>query len=122
MGCKESSFDRVCQNIKDMVDIKKQKKLDVTIGMQMVFMPEDSDQVVPLAKLGKELRPDYAVIKHCSDTEDSKLGVRYQDYAKHYKLLEEAESYSDKDYKVVIKWSKIKDEGIRKYQRCFGFS
>tara|TARA_Y100000996_G_C22549191_1_gene653077 strand:+ start:343 stop:1467 length:1125 start_codon:yes stop_codon:yes gene_type:complete len=120
MGCKESSFDRVCQNIKDMVDIKKQKKLDVTIGMQMVFMPEDSDQVVPLAKLGKELRPDYAVIKHCSDTEDSKLGVRYQDYAKHYKLLEEAESYSDKDYKVVIKWSKIKDEGIRKYQRCFG--
>ena len=120
MGCKESSFDRVCQNIKDMVDIKKQKKLDVTIGMQMVFMPEDSDQVVPLAKLGKELRPDYAVIKHCSDTEYSKLGVRYQDYAKHYKLLEEAESYSDKDYKVVIKWSKIKDEGIRKYQRCFG--
>lgn len=120
MGCKESSFDRVCQNIRDMVDIKKQKKLDVTIGMQMVFMPEDSDQVVPLAKLGKELRPDYAVIKHCSDTEDSKLGVRYQDYAKHYKLLEEAESYSDKDYKVVIKWSKIKDEGIRKYQRCFG--
>ena len=83
-------------------------------------MPEVSDQVVPLAKLGKELRPDYAVIKHCSDTEDSKLGVRYQDYAKHYKLLEEAESYSDKDYKVVIKWSKIKDEGIRKYQRCFG--
>ena len=49
----QSSFDRVYQNIKDMVDIKKQKKLDVTIGMQMVFMPEDSDQVVPLAKLGK---------------------------------------------------------------------
>ncbi len=120
MGCKESSFDRVCQNIKDMVEIKKQKKLDVTIGMQMVFMPEDSDQVVPLAKLGKELRPDYAVIKHCSDTEDAKLGVNYQDYAKHYNLLEEAESYSDKDYKVVVKWSKIKDEGIRKYQRCFG--
>ena len=120
MGCKESSFDRVCQNIKDMVEIKKQKKLDVTIGMQMVFMPEDADQVVPLAKLGKELRPDYAVIKHCSDTEDSKLGVKYQDYAQHYKLLEQAESYSDKDYKVVVKWSKIKDEGTRKYQRCFG--
>ncbi len=120
MGCKESNFDRVCQNIQDMVEIKKQKKLDVTIGMQMVFMPEDSDQVVPLAKLGKKLRPDYAVIKHCSDTEDSKLGINYKEYDKHHKLLKQAESYSDKDYKVVVKWSKIKDEGIRKYQRCFG--
>ena len=120
MGVKESSYDRVCQNIRDMVEIKKKNSLKVTIGMQMVFMPEDADQVVPLAKLGKELRPDYAVIKHCSDTEDSKLGVKYQDYAQHYKLLEQAESYSDKDYKVVVKWSKIKDEGTRKYQRCFG--
>ena len=34
--------------------------------------------------------------------------------------MKEAENYSDEDYKVVIKWSKIKDEGLRKYQRCFG--
>ena len=38
--------------------------------MQMVLMPEDADQIIPLAKLGKELRPDYAIIKHCSDNED----------------------------------------------------
>jgi len=120
MGCKESNFDRVCENIKDMVAIKKENKLDVTIGMQMVFMPEDVDQVIPLAKLGKKLRPDYTIIKHCSDTEDSKLGINYEDYEKHYGILKQAESYSDEDYKVVIKWSKIKDEGKRKYQRCFG--
>lgn len=120
MGCKESNFDRVCENIKDMVTIKKENKLDVTIGMQMVFMPEDVDQVIPLAKLGKKLRPDYTIIKHCSDTEDSKLGINYEDYEKHYGILKQAESYSDEDYKVVIKWSKIKDEGKRKYQRCFG--
>ena len=120
MGCKESNFDRVCENIKDMVAIKKENKLDVTIGMQMVFMPEDVDQIIPLAKLGKKLRPDYTIIKHCSDTEDSKLGINYEDYEKHYGILKQAESYSDEDYKVVIKWSKIKDEGKRKYQRCFG--
>ena len=34
--------------------------------------------------------------------------------------MKEAEGYSDEVYKVVIKWSKIKDEGLRKYQRCFG--
>jgi len=122
MGVKESSYDRVCQNIKDMVEIKKRDKLSCTIGMQMVLMPEDYDQIIPLAKLGKELRPDYAIIKHCSDNEDGELGVQYDAYEDIYPLLEEAESYSDEEYKCVIKWSKIKDKGNngRSYQRCYG--
>ena len=55
MGVKESYFERVIQNIKDMVEIKKRNNLSVTIGLQMVLMPEYADQVIPLAKLGKEL-------------------------------------------------------------------
>jgi MoaA/NifB/PqqE/SkfB family radical SAM enzyme len=122
MGVKESAFDRVCQNIKDMVAIKKRDKLGVTIGMQMVLMPQDGDQIIPLAKLGKELRPDYVIIKHCSDNEDGGLGIDYDAYEKLYPILEQAEKYSDSDYKVVIKWSKIKDKGNagRSYQRCYG--
>ena len=65
-----------------MVDIKKEQNLDVTIGLQMVLMPQYEDQIMPLAELGKELRPDYLVIKHCSDNEDGDLGVDYRGYAK----------------------------------------
>jgi len=32
MGVKPEWFDRVCQNIRDMMDIKRQNHLDVTIG------------------------------------------------------------------------------------------
>ena len=64
MGCKEKWFDTVIQNIRDMVDIKKKNNYKVTIGMQMVMMPEYADQVLPLARLGKQLRPDYLIIKH----------------------------------------------------------
>ena len=85
MGVKESAFDRVCQNIKDMVAIKKRDNLPVTIGMQMVLMPQDADQVIPLAKLGKKLRPDYAIIKHCTDNEDGGLGIDYKEYGKRKK-------------------------------------
>lgn len=122
MGVKENYFDRVCQNIKDMVSIKKRDNLKVTLGMQMVLMPQDADQILPFAKLGKELRPDYAIIKHCSDNEDGGLGVDYDGYEKLYPLLREAEKMSDKDYKCVIKWSKIEDKGNnnRSYQRCYG--
>ena len=120
MGVKEEHFHQVCQNIRDMAEIKKRDNLDVTIGMQMVLMPEDADQVIPLAKLGKELRPDYVVIKHTSDSEDGALGVDYSKYAALDDILHEAESYSDESYQVSVKWSKINAEGKRDYQRCYG--
>lgn len=120
MGVKEEWFHRVCQNIRDMVEIKRRDGLAVTIGMQMVVMPEYEDQIIPLAKLGRELRPDYLVLKHCSDNEDGDLGVDYSGYARIEETLREAEKYSDDEYKVVVKWSKIKSNGQRSYQRCFG--
>ncbi len=120
MGVKEKWFDRVSQNIRDMVDIKKKNNLKVTIGLQMVLMPEYEDQIMPLARLGKELRPDYLIIKHCSDNEDGDLGVDYGGYKALHEKLKQAEALSDEEYKVVIKWSKIKADGLRSYKRCNG--
>lgn len=120
MGVKEEWFDRVCENIRDMVAIKQRRGLGVTIGMQMVVMPSYGDQIVPLARLGQSLRPDYLVLKHCSDSEDGDLGVDYGKYRSLHALLRQAESYSDETYKVVVKWSKIEAEGKRSYQRCYG--
>jgi len=120
MGVKEAWFDRVVQNIRDMIAIKKERGLDVTIGLQMVLMPQYEDQIMPLAQLGKELRPDYLVIKHCSDNEDGDLGVDYSGYARLFDTLHAAEALSDEGYKVQAKWSKIKAEGQRSYQRCYG--
>jgi MoaA/NifB/PqqE/SkfB family radical SAM enzyme len=120
MGVKEHWFERVCQNIRDMVAIKKANNLDVTIGLQMVLMPQYADQIMPLARLGKELRPDYLVIKHCSDDEDGTLGVDYGGYERLYDTLHEAEALSDDEYQVQVKWSKIGDAGTRSYQRCYG--
>ena len=117
MGVKEHWFDRVCQNIRDMAEIKKRDGLPVTIGLQMVLMPEYEDQILPLARLGKELRPDYLVIKHCSDNEDGDLGVDYGAYRRLYDKLHEAEAMSDEGYQVTVKWSKIAAEGKRSYQR-----
>ena len=120
MGVKEAWFDRVVQNIRDMVEIKQRLGLSVTIGLQMVLMPQYEDQIMPLAQLGKELRPDYLVIKHCSDNEDGGLGVNYGGYSRLYDTLRAAEALSDEQYKVQVKWSKIEAEGKRTYQRCYG--
>ncbi len=120
MGVKEAWFYKVCENIKTMVRIKKEKNLKCTIGLQMVLDPRYGDQILPLAKLGKELRPDYLVIKHISDDEEGSLGVDYSKYPALYETLEQAESMSDDGYQVSAKWRKIKAQGKRSYQRCYG--
>jgi len=120
MGVKREWFGKVCENISTMARLKKELGLRVTIGLQMVLMPEYEDQILPLAQLGKELRPDYLVIKHCSDDEHGTLGVDYSAYARLHDKLKQAEALSDDTYKVRVKWSKILEEGKRSYQRCYG--
>lgn len=119
-GCSSVAFARVCENIKKCVAVKKEFKLPVTIGLQMVLMPQFADQIVPLAKLGKELGVDYLVIKHCSDDENGSLGVDYEKYFGLVDILKEAENFSSTDYLVQAKWSKLLSGGKRKYAQCFG--
>lgn len=121
-GCKEECYYKVINTIEKAVSIKKKKKLPVTIGLQMVLMPEFADQIIPLTQLGKKLGVDYLVIKHCSDDEDGTLGVDYSKYDDKnlIQLLKEAESLSTAEYQVSVKWSKIESHGIKKYCKCFG--
>ena len=120
MGCKEECYYKVLNTIKEAVRIKKEKNLPVTIGLQMVLMPRFADQIIPFAKLGKELGVDYSVIKHCSDDEDGSLGVDYSKYFPLTEKLKEAESLSDENYLVKAKWSKVLSGGKRKYSQCYG--
>ncbi len=120
MGCEEKCFYKVYNIIKRCVEIKKERNLDVTIGLQMVLLPEFADQVLPLAALGKELGVDYCIIKHCSDDERGSLGVEYSKYYDLIDILKEAEAYTDNNYLVRAKWSKILSGGKRRYIQCFG--
>lgn len=119
-GVNEKCYDKVIHNIKTAVKIKKEKELAVTIGLQMVLMPEFEDQIIPLTKLGRELGVDYLVIKHCSDDENHTLGIDYEKYDALVAKLKEAEGYSTKDYQVSAKWSKILSHGHKCYKQCYG--
>jgi len=120
MGCNKDCFEKVCQTIRQCVSVKEKNRLPVTIGMQMVLLPDFVDQVLPLADLGKQLGVDYLVIKHCSDDEDGSLGVDYSRYHGLVDVLNQAESCSDENYLIKAKWSKILSEGKRHYNRCYG--
>jgi len=113
-------FDKAMANIKYAVEYKKKLNLSVTLGIQMVLMPEFADEIIPFAKLAVDLGVDYGVIKHCSDDENGSLGVDYSKYEQMFGALEEAESMSNDFTKVIVKWEKIMDKGIPTYNRFYG--
>ncbi len=120
MGLKERDYWQVIQNVKDAMEIKRRDNLDVTINMQMVTMPDFHDQIMPLAHLAKEIRPDYLIYKHCADNADGTLGIDYRQYDALFDTFRQAEAMGDDEFRVVVKWSRLEDEGKRHYSRCFG--
>lgn len=119
-GCGKECYFKVLNTIKECVRIKRSRSLTVTLGLQMVLLPEFADQIIPLSKLGKECGVDYFVIKHCSDDEFRSLGIDYSKYQNLVDLLKKAESFSDDGYIVRAKWSKILSGGNRCYSQCYG--
>lgn len=115
-------FSVVLEKIRHAVAVKRRLGLEVTIGLQMVLIPENLDQVLSLARLGRELGVDYLVVKQCSDTVDNTLGVfnRLGEYAGFAEALAGAEALSTDGYAVIIKWQKVTNRGVRNYCRCLG--
>lgn len=113
-------FDRVLDNVRTLVRTKNENGLSVTIGLQMVVTKENIDQIVPLAKLGGELGVDYFVVKPCSDTPEKFLDSPDAEYLQIENILQEAESYSSKNYHVVVKWHKLLNMGLKEYRTCSG--
>lgn len=123
-----SNFPILVEKLKALVNIRKENNYNCTIGIQMVLIPENFDQVIKLAELGAEIGVDYLQIKQCSDTEYREIGINYGDYKKVENDLKEAERLSNESYLVKVKWNKINileetdlyKDGFRKYDICYG--
>ena len=115
-------FETAVRNIRRVVNRKRKNRLRVTVGLQMVLTPNNVDQAVPLARLGRELGVDYCVIKQCSDTIKSELGVyrKLSEYEGFVDILKEAEGESGRGYNVIVKWGKVMNRGKRSYRQCLG--
>ncbi len=113
-------FDRAMEHIRYAVELKRRNALPVTLGIQMVLMPNLRAEVIPFAQLGLDLGVDYAVIKHCSDDEQHTLGIDYTQYESLHGLLAQAEAMSNECTKIIVKWDKIKDGDRPPYKRFYG--
>jgi len=118
-------FDKIVENIKRIVEIKKKYNFKCDIGLQAVFVPElMNDDMVKEAKLAVELGVDYFVIKQCSlpianmSVGDVKFDVNSYTSEDVVNKLKEAESYSTEKTKIIPKWKTMERKGARLYKHC----
>lgn len=122
MGVKPALYDKVMENIRIAMDIVRRDGLATNVNMNLVCDPKDSDQLLPFAKIARELGVHYAVIKHCATDDDGVLNVNYEHYNSLEPLMKECESLSapDGSFRVVAKWNRIGEAAKRHYTKCHG--
>jgi radical SAM protein with 4Fe4S-binding SPASM domain len=83
---KERDFDRVIQNLKKVVRSRRERSLEVTLGIQTLLLPENAKEMERLALLARdEIGLDYLVIKP---------------YSQH--MFSDTNKYNDIDYKPFL--------------------
>ncbi len=102
-------FERIISNLKEAVKIKKSEKLSCTLGVQMLLLPDNWQEAVPLARLVKKIGVDYLVIKPYSQHPQSKN--RYYEnisYEKYLVLSSKLLKEKTKNFEIIFREKTMK--------------
>ena len=116
-----TDYERATKNVQEAVRVKKDKKLNVTLGTQQILINENYRDVYETAKLSKELGVDYYVVKRFSKHPNNHYDVPEDLYLQSMDELKRAETLSDENFKVIVRWNNFSDNDCtRGYKRCLG--
>lgn len=118
-------FDKLKENIRNILDERGQRNSKTDIGFQAVYVPGMMDQdMKDESRLAVELGVDYFVIKQCSLPEgnrkvgDIEFDVNQYDAERTKQVLLECEGMSNAKTKIIPKWQTIQRKGKREYPHC----
>ena len=119
---KSQDFDRVIENLKYAIKIRKENNYSCTLGVQTILLPDNKDEAIILAKLCKEMGVDYLVIKPYSQHLSSN-NTKYAevDYSTMLDIQEELKQFNDDNFNVVFRINTIKKYIAKKhdYKTCY---
>jgi len=119
-GTKKEDFEKVLNNIRYAVDIKRKNNYQATIGIQALLTNKSLSELNLLANIVKKIGADNLQIKPYSHHPASKNDLRFnQDDAE--KLRGEFESLNDENFQVIYRTQTIKRlSQERDYKECYG--
>jgi GTP 3',8-cyclase len=116
-----SDFQRVMRNMAYAAGIRRKKGYACALGMQIILLPENYNEVTLLAKKAKAIGMDYLVVKPYSQHPFSKT-TRYKNikYEKYLPLAGKLSRFNTKDFSVIFRVHAMKkwDQAQRTYEHC----
>ncbi|XPV68880.1 MAG: radical SAM protein [Halarcobacter sp.] len=118
---KESDFDLVLSNIEKMSNWKRKLNKNITIGVQLILIPENCEEIESLVKRLKSIGVDYFVVKHFYSHEKNefKLEKTFPDKKVMNNLFELSVKYNSDKFNMIVRSPEILLED-RKYNKCYG--
>ncbi|MBF0453797.1 MAG: radical SAM protein [Magnetococcales bacterium] len=119
---KAGDFEKVIQNMKTMVDSKRARNLDCTLGAQALLLPDNADQMARLVEICRdEVGLDYLVIKPYSQHLFSET-KRYEtiDYEAFLSLGESLSQMGKPGFSVIFRGKTMqKYSESDRYDHCY---
>lgn len=116
----KTDFEKIIKNIRKAVEIKKQNNYPVVIGVQLLIITENFDDIIPFIKLMKEIGVDNIQLKPYSQHPLSKN--RYSvDLSRMDQLEDEIKKYNDDSFQVIFRRKsahRVVEE--KPYNECYG--
>lgn len=114
-------YKKILANISQAVELKRQNKWQVTIGVQMLLIQENLDYVESLGWQLKEIGVDYFTVKPFSKHPKSLFSFEGQNYDNCMYIEENLSKMNNDNFSVIFRYNamqKISKE--RGYNRCWG--
>lgn len=116
--CKKGDLQIVLQNMQEAVRVKKDQKASVTIGVQMLLLPDNKHEVVKMAQELKKIGVDYFTVKPFSQHPQSG-NILQVDYQEMMDVEEEIKEIETEDYKIYFRAHSMEKLACRReYKQC----
>lgn len=121
----DGDLERVFTNIYNAAQLKKKHNLKTVLGVQIVMIPENADEVILLAKKVKKLGADQFSVKSfgwqpLSNSELKQELDRTTYYDNREDLIRELEELNDENFRAVYRLNRIsKVKTAKAYSECY---
>lgn len=116
---KPGDLSKVLLNMEEAVKVKKEQYLHTTLGVQLLLLPDNKDEIVQMGKRLREIGVDYFTIKPFSQHPQSQH-ILQVDYKEMMELEREVKELETEDYKIYFRaHSMQKLECKRCYAHCW---
>lgn len=110
---------KVLFNMEEAVKIKREQGLHTTLGVQLLLLPDNKNEILQMGKELKRIGVDYFTIKPFSQHPQSQH-ILQVDYREMLELEKEVKELQTQDYKVYFRaHSMQKLEQKRCYEHCW---